>query len=151
MRKTHALAHSRTPDSPRGFTLVEVLIALALGAIVLLPALALCSAALRESSRAQRRGTAFAAADALAWTAAANVRASADVPELRVVQNPVHTVRRATPPETPDAPWLIEVETSPGPDEAPLSLAIATFPPIQLDAPALPAAAPAATPPGATP
>ena len=149
MSKTHALTHSRTPNS--AFTLVEVLIAIALGAIVLLPALALCSAALRESSRAQRRGAAFATADAMAWTAAANIRAGVDVPELRVVRTPAHTIRRATPPKTPDAPWSIEAQATPGPDEAPLSLAIATFPPIKLDAPAMPAPAATAPPPGATP
>ncbi len=147
--KTHALTHSRTPNS--AFTLVEVLIALALGAIVLLPALALCSAALRESSRAQRRGAAFATADAMTWTAAANIRAGVDVPELRVARTPAHTIRRATPPKILDAPWSIEAQATPGPDEAPLSLAIATFPPIKLDAPAMPAPAATAPPPGATP
>ena len=149
MSKTHALTHSRTPNS--AFTLVEVLIALALGAIVLLPALALCSAALRESSRAQRRGAAFATADAMTWTAVANIRAGVDVPELRVVRTPAHTIRRATPPKILDAPWIIEAQATPGPDEAPLSLAIATFPPIKLDAPAMPAPAATAPPPGATP
>ena len=149
MSKTHALTYSYTPNS--AFTLVEVLIALALGAIVLLPALALCSAALRESSRAQRRGAAFATADAMTWTAVANIRAGVDVPELRVVRTPAHTIRRATPPKILDAPWSIEAQATPGPDEAPLSLAIATFPPIKLDAPAMPAPAATAPPPGATP
>ena len=147
----HALTHSRTPDSLQGFTLVEVLIALALGAIVLLPALALCSAALRESASAQRRGAACAAADALSTTAAANVRAGVAVPELRVVQFPVRVVRRATPPDAPDAPWRIEAQATPGPEDAPVAFSLATFPPIKLDAPAPPAATAAAPPPEATP
>ena len=44
-----------------------------------------------------------------------------------------------------------QAQATPGPDEAPLSLAIATFPPIKLDAPAMPAPAATAPPPGATP
>jgi prepilin-type N-terminal cleavage/methylation domain-containing protein len=188
-----------------GFTLVEGLIALAVGAMVLVPALALCSAALRESARIQRRGLACAVADALAGSAAANVRAGVEEPEYRAAKVDaappprgrvdaappprgrvdaappprasgvdaappprasgvdaappprvsktntiqIHATLRTIPPETPDAPWRVEATASPGPDDAPLALAIATFPPVKLDE--VPAASPAAQPPGATP
>lgn len=141
-RKTQKRPLGREALRPDAFTLVEVLIALAVGTIVLLPALALCSAALRESSRAQRRAAAFVTADALAWAAAANVRANIDVPERRVVQHPVRTIQRAKRPETADAPWRIETEATPDPSEAPLTLSIATFPPVKPDSPA-PLATPA--------
>ena len=77
-----------------GFTLVEVLIALALAMLVLLPSLGVFSAALKASGRSETVCRAHIVAEALVQTAVAGIRTGKVVDELRVVENPVRVVLR---------------------------------------------------------
>lgn len=84
-----------------GFTLVEVLIALALAMLVLLPSLGVFSAALKASGRSEIVCRAHLVAETMVQTAAAGVRAGQTVDDLRVVESPVRVVLRVRHSEDP--------------------------------------------------
>lgn len=84
-----------------GFTLVEVLIALALAMLVLLPSLGVFSAALKASGRSEMVCRSHIVAEAMVQTAAAGIRAGQTVDDLRVVESPVRVVLRVRHGEDP--------------------------------------------------
>lgn len=114
-----------------GFTLVEVLIALALGALVFLPALGVFSTVLKASGRSAETCRAHLAAETMAQSAAAGIRIGDEVEELRVAQRPMRVVvrtRRGDDPATVTVTAAADLA-----DGGTHKLGIVAFPPLRPD------------------
>ncbi len=120
-----------------GFTLVEVLIALALGVLVMLPALGVFSAALRASGRTAATCQAHAAAQAALQTTAASLRRGEPADDLQVLQVPMRMVIRVRQGEDPATQTVTAVADSAAGESR--SYSVVAFPPIQKSSPANPA------------
>lgn len=116
-----------------GFTLVEVLIALALGVLVMLPALGVFSAALKASSRTATTCQAHAAAQAALQTTAASLRRGEPADDLRVLQVPMRVVVRVRQGEDPATQTITAVADVAAGESR--SYSVVVFPPIQKSQP----------------
>jgi len=123
--------------SRRGFTLVEVLIALALGILVLLPAMGVFSAALKAVGRTKAACRAHVAAQAVLHTTAASLRRGETVDELQVLQSPTRVVVRMRQSEDPATQTVSAVaDVAEGEFK---SYAVLAFPPLRKSHPTNPA------------
>lgn len=113
----------------RGFTLVEVLISLALGLLVLLPALGVFSAALKAVGRTETVCRAHVAAQAALQTTAASLRRGEPVDELQVYQSPQRVVVRVRQGEDP-ATQTVAARADVAPGES-RSYTVTAFPPLK--------------------
>lgn len=113
----------------RGFTLVEVLIALALGMLVLLPALGVFSAALKAVGRTEAVCRAHVAAQVALQTTAASLRRAEPVDELQVFQLPVRVVVRVRQGEDPATQTISVVADVAGGESK--SYTVIAFPPLR--------------------
>lgn len=114
-----------------GFTLVEVLIALALGALVFLPALGVFSTVLKASGHASMTCRAHVAAEAIVQTAAAGIRVGDAVDDLAVVADPIRVVmrtRRGEDPATITVTAAVDLT-----DGAAHTISLVAFPPLLPD------------------
>ncbi len=120
----------------RGFTLVEVLIALALGVLVLLPVLGVFSAALKAVGRTEAMCRAHVAAQAALQTTAASLRRAETVDELQVFQSPMRVVVRVRQGEDPATQTLsVAADVAEGESK---SYGVIAFPPLRKSHPTNP-------------
>ncbi len=119
-----------------GFTLVEVLIALALCVIVLLPALGVFSAALKASGRTATTCQAHAAAQAALQTIAASLRRGEPADDLQVLQVSMRVVVRVRQGEDPATQTVTAVADVAAGESR--SYSIVVFPPLKKSQPADP-------------
>ena len=129
-RREHSCA------SRNGFTLVEVLIALALGVLVMLPALGVFSASLKASGRTATLCQAHAAAQAALQTTAASLRRGEPADDLQILQVPMRVVVRVRQGED-SATQTVSAVADLATGES-RSYSVVVFPPIQKSQPANP-------------
>ena len=116
-----------------GFSLVEVLIALALGVLVMLPALGVFSSALKASGRTATTCQTHAVAQAALQTTAASLRRGEPVDDLQILQEPMRIVVRVRQGEDPATQTITAVADVAAGESR--SYSVVVFPPIQKSQP----------------
>ncbi len=130
----HIIVHVEPKKNNTGFTLVEVLIALALGVLVMLPALGVFSASLKASGRTVTMCQGHAAAQAALQTTAAWLRRGEPTDDLQILQMPMRIVVRVRQGEDPATQSVTAVADGAAGESR--SYSVVVFPPIKKSPPA---------------